>query len=70
MKRAILPALAFRPDAAVHLRIPEIFGPVTIARRQQFTENANQFADDLLYYMVLRDDALEFPLAATDLLSE
>jgi hypothetical protein len=68
--RAILPALAFRLGATVRLEIPEIFGPVIIARRRQFTANANQFADDLLYYMLLRKDALEFPLTATDLLSE
>jgi len=68
--RAILPALAFRLSVAVHLRIPEIFGALVVARRQQFTANADQFADDLLYYMLLRKDALEFPLTAVELLSE
>jgi len=68
--RVIPPALAFRLDATVHLRIPEIVGPVVIAHRQQFATNEDQFDDDVLYHMVLSKDTLEFPLTATDLLSE
>jgi len=71
--RATLPALAFRlePTPSISpITVPDLFGDLVITQERRFTSNANQFADDLLYYLLLRKQALEFPLTTTDLLSE